>query len=102
LQFAKVQLASFLVGKGGRQAAFFVLKLTGMGQLIYYLILHMKGHNCLKTRYFYGYNIVAAGFTIQAVCIGAMFAYGVFFKELQGPNSVGRGRPSRGPRPWHS
>jgi MFS family permease len=34
-------------------------------------------------RYFYGYNIVAAGFTIQAVCIGAMFAYGVFFKELQ-------------------
>lgn len=37
----------------------------------------------MKTRYFQGYNIVAAGFTIQAVCIGAMFAYGVFFKELQ-------------------
>jgi MFS family permease len=37
----------------------------------------------LKTRYFYGYNIVAAGFTIQAVCIGALFAYGVFFKEIQ-------------------
>jgi MFS family permease len=37
----------------------------------------------VKTRYFHGYNIVAAGFTIQAVCIGAMFAYGVFFKELQ-------------------
>jgi MFS family permease len=37
----------------------------------------------VKTRYFQGYNIVAAGFTIQAVCIGAMFAYGVFFKELQ-------------------
>ncbi|MBW2429376.1 MAG: MFS transporter [Deltaproteobacteria bacterium] len=37
----------------------------------------------MKARYFYGYNIVAAGFTIQAVCIGAMFAYGVFFKELQ-------------------
>jgi len=37
----------------------------------------------VKSRYFYGYNIVAAGFTIQAVCIGAMFAYGVFFKELQ-------------------
>jgi MFS family permease len=37
----------------------------------------------VKARYFYGYNIVAAGFTIQAVCIGAMFAYGVFFKELQ-------------------
>jgi MFS family permease len=37
----------------------------------------------VKARYFYGYNIVAAGFTIQGVCIGAMFAYGVFFKELQ-------------------
>jgi MFS family permease len=37
----------------------------------------------VKARYFYGYNIVAAGFTIQALCIGAMFAYGVFFKELQ-------------------
>jgi MFS family permease len=37
----------------------------------------------VKARYFYGYHIVAAGFTIQAVCIGAMFVYGVFFKELQ-------------------
>jgi MFS family permease len=37
----------------------------------------------VKARYFYGYNIVAAGFTIQAVCVGAMFAYGVFFKEFQ-------------------
>ena len=37
----------------------------------------------LKTRYFYGYNIVAAGFFVQAVCIGAMFTYGVFFKEFQ-------------------
>jgi MFS family permease len=37
----------------------------------------------LKTRYFYGYNIVVAGFFIQAVCIGAMFTYGVFFKEFQ-------------------
>ena len=37
----------------------------------------------LKTRYFYGYNIVAAGFLVQAVCIGAMFTYGVFFKEFQ-------------------
>ncbi len=26
---------------------------------------------------------MAAGFTIQAVCIGALFAYGVFFKEIQ-------------------
>ena len=37
----------------------------------------------MKTRYFYGYNIVAAGFLVQAVCIGAMFTYGVFFKEFQ-------------------
>jgi MFS family permease len=37
----------------------------------------------LKSKYFYGYNIVAAGFLIQAVCIGAMFTYGVFFKEFQ-------------------
>jgi MFS family permease len=34
-------------------------------------------------RYFYGYNIVAAGFIIQAVGVGAMFTYGVFFKEFQ-------------------
>jgi MFS family permease len=37
----------------------------------------------LKKKYYYGYNIVAAGFVTQAVCIGAMFTYGVFFKELQ-------------------
>jgi len=37
----------------------------------------------LRKKYFYGYNIVAAGFVTQAVCIGAMFTYGVFFKELQ-------------------
>jgi len=37
----------------------------------------------LKSRYFYGYNIVAAGFVTQAVVIGAMFTYGVFFKELE-------------------
>ncbi len=37
----------------------------------------------LRQRYFYGYNIVAAGFVIQAVCVGAMFTYGVFFKELE-------------------
>jgi len=37
----------------------------------------------LKTRYFYGYNIVAASFIIQAISIGAMFTYGVFFKEMQ-------------------
>jgi MFS family permease len=32
---------------------------------------------------FYGYNIVVSGFFIQAICIGAMFTYGVFFKEFQ-------------------
>ena len=37
----------------------------------------------MKTRYFYGYNIVAAGFIIQAVGVGAMFTYGAFFKEFQ-------------------
>lgn len=34
-------------------------------------------------RYFYGYNIVGAGSVVQAVSIGAMFTYGVFFKEFQ-------------------
>jgi MFS family permease len=42
----------------------------------------MRGDN-VRARYFYGYNIVAAGFVIQAVSIGALFAYGVFFKEFQ-------------------
>ena len=37
----------------------------------------------MKTKYFYGYNIVAASFLIQGICIGAMFTYGIFFKELQ-------------------
>lgn len=46
-------------------------------------IRHSLSGGRLKTRYFYGYNIVAAGFLVQAVCIGAMFTYGVFFKEFQ-------------------
>jgi len=33
----------------------------------------------VKSKYFYGYNIVAAAFIIQGVCIGALFTYGVFF-----------------------
>lgn len=37
----------------------------------------------MRAKYFYGYNIVAAGFVIQAVCYGMMFTYGVFFKEFQ-------------------
>lgn len=37
----------------------------------------------MKARYFFGYNIVAAGFLIQAIVIGAMFTYGVFFKTFQ-------------------
>jgi MFS family permease len=37
----------------------------------------------VRPRYFFGYNIVAASFIIQAVCIGAMFSYGVFFKKFQ-------------------
>ena len=37
----------------------------------------------VRAKYFYGHNIVAAGFIIQGVCIGAMFTYGVFFREFQ-------------------
>ena len=37
----------------------------------------------MRPGYFYGYNIVGASFVIQAVTIGAMFTYGVFFKEFQ-------------------
>jgi len=37
----------------------------------------------VRSKYFYGYNIVAASFVIQGVCIGAIFTYGVFFKEFQ-------------------
>jgi MFS family permease len=37
----------------------------------------------MKKPYFYGYNIVAAGALTQAVIVGAMFTYGVFFKEFQ-------------------
>jgi MFS family permease len=37
----------------------------------------------VSARYFYGYNIVGASFVIQAMSIGAMFTYGVFFKEFQ-------------------
>ena len=35
-----------------------------------------------KPRYFYGYNIVASGFGIQALGIGTFVAFGVFFKPL--------------------
>jgi MFS family permease len=42
----------------------------------------MRG-GLLKTRYFYGYNIVITSFLIQAVCIAGMFTYGVFFEEFQ-------------------
>jgi MFS transporter, OFA family, oxalate/formate antiporter len=37
----------------------------------------------VREKYFYGYNIVAASIVIQGMFIGAMFAYGVFFNELQ-------------------
>ncbi|UCG63687.1 MAG: MFS transporter [Deltaproteobacteria bacterium] len=37
----------------------------------------------MRAKYFYGYNIVAAGFVIQAVCYGMLFTYGIFFKEFQ-------------------
>jgi MFS family permease len=35
-----------------------------------------------RPRYFYGYNIVASGFGIQAIGIGIFVAFGVFFKPL--------------------
>ena len=37
----------------------------------------------MNAKYFYGYHIVAASFVIQAVCIGPLFTYGVFFKQFQ-------------------
>jgi MFS family permease len=37
----------------------------------------------VKPRRFHGYNIVAACFVSQGVMIGGMFAYGVFFAELE-------------------
>ena len=37
----------------------------------------------MKTRHYYGYTIVAACFFIQAVSVGALVTYGVFFKPLQ-------------------
>ncbi len=37
----------------------------------------------MKSKFFYGYHIVAASFVIQAVCIGPLFTYGVFFKQFQ-------------------
>jgi len=37
----------------------------------------------VKDQRFHGYRIVAACFVIQGVIIGAMFAYGVFFGELE-------------------
>jgi MFS family permease len=37
----------------------------------------------MKSKYFYGYNIVAAGFVIQALCVGMSVTYAIFFKEFQ-------------------
>ena len=37
----------------------------------------------MKHKRFHGYNIVAACFVTQGVTIGGMFAYGVFFPELE-------------------
>ncbi|MEE9399707.1 MAG: hypothetical protein V3V23_05515, partial [Dehalococcoidales bacterium] len=35
-----------------------------------------------KTRFFYGYIVVAAGFAIQGIGIGTLNTFGVFFKPL--------------------
>ena len=45
--------------------------------------LNLRECASVKSRFFYGYNIVAAGVITQAVSVGAMFTYGVFFKELE-------------------
>lgn len=37
----------------------------------------------MGVKYFYGYNIVGAGFIIQGICYGATFTYGLFFNEFQ-------------------
>ena len=37
----------------------------------------------MRGKYYYGYNILAASFIMQGICYGAMFTYGVFFKEFQ-------------------
>ena len=37
----------------------------------------------MRGKYYYGYNILAAGFIMQGICYGAMFTYGVFFREFQ-------------------
>ncbi len=37
----------------------------------------------MNDKRFHGYRIVAACFVIQGVTIGSMFAYGVFFRELE-------------------
>ena len=37
----------------------------------------------MREKYYYGYNILAASFIMQGICYGAMFSYGVFFKEFQ-------------------
>jgi MFS family permease len=37
----------------------------------------------LGIKYFYGYNIVGAGFIIQGICYGSTFTYGLFFNEFQ-------------------
>jgi len=42
-------------------------------------------------KYFYGYNIVLAGFSIQGICVGAMFTYGVFFKSFEAEFGWSRG-----------
>ncbi|MFC1820726.1 MFS transporter [Thermodesulfobacteriota bacterium] len=37
----------------------------------------------MKHKYFYGYSILAAGFIIQAICLGIFTTYGIFLKEFQ-------------------
>jgi MFS family permease len=45
--------------------------------------VYIQLRGVVKTKYFYGNNIVAASFVIQGMSIGSLVTYGVFFKEFQ-------------------
>ena len=43
----------------------------------------MYKRRTMKDKYFYGYNILGACFLIQAMCIGVLVTFGIFFNEFQ-------------------
>lgn len=50
---------------------------------VHLLINNQLSGGPMRPRYYYGYDIVASGFVTQAACVGAMFIYGVLFKEFE-------------------